>query len=120
MPCLAHKVIISFHSTSRNHCLSLLYHSNSGAFYFYSYIPFFYTMGPSIPSLASLAGLLAVLPGAIAGYNPGARDGVAVFWGKFVKPNPKEMTEAKTNWSCRTELRRSGKQPAASRYILRK
>lgn len=39
-------------------------------------------MASSALSLASVASMLAMLPGALAGFNPGSGSNVAVYWGQ--------------------------------------
>lgn len=43
-------------------------------------------MAPSLFSMASVAGMLAMLPTAFAGFNPGSGKNVAVYWGEWRKP----------------------------------
>lgn len=38
-------------------------------------------MSPSL-SVAAAASLLAMLPGALAGFNPGSAKNIAVYWGR--------------------------------------
>ena len=42
-------------------------------------------MAPLVLSVASAASMLAMLPGALAGFNPASSSNVAVYWGKQLK-----------------------------------
>lgn len=39
----------------------------------------------SFKSVAAAASLLAMLPTAMAGFNPGSNKNIAVYWGKYIQ-----------------------------------
>lgn len=46
---------------------------------------------PSTTSVASIAGMLAMLPTALAGFSAGSSKNIAVYWGKFLLDLPLQM-----------------------------
>ncbi len=41
-------------------------------------------MAPLSLSMASVASMLAMLPAALAGFNPASNKGVALYWGEMI------------------------------------